>query len=68
MTSADEKERTEVLLWIASKDFETVCDFAHVEAEQMADQLRNLAAMPLNIARKYGHLLRVEVMRGVHHG
>jgi hypothetical protein len=65
--SSDEDERSAAILWIKDPDFDVVCSFAEVEAKMMMEQMASLAAMPLILARKYGNLLRTEIMRGVHH-
>lgn len=59
-------ERAEVIRWMRTKDFETVCDYACVEHRQMMDQMASLVAMPCILARKYGKLLREHVMYGVY--
>jgi len=64
--SAD--ERASVVRWLKEEDFQTVCDLAEVEAEMMLEQMASLATMPIPLAKKYGYMLRVEVMRGVHRG
>lgn len=65
--SGSESERRDVLLWMKTKDFEIVCDYACVEPEQMMEQIASLAVMPAILARKYGKALRNHVMSGVHH-
>lgn len=68
LSSPEKKTRTAVVLWLNTQDFHTVCDFAYVEPDQMISQMAALATMPLALARKYGDLLRAEVMKGVHYG
>ena len=68
LSSTNPREREDVLEWMASEDFAIVCEYAEVDPEQMKEQMSALAAMPLILARKYGHMLKVAVMRGVHHG
>lgn len=65
--SDETRDRLEALRWLKTKDFETVCDFAEVEHTSMRDQLVQLASFPQNLARKYGKLLRDEIMSHVHH-
>jgi hypothetical protein len=60
------KHRLEALQWVASKDFETVCDFASIEVDDMREQLKDLAALPDILAKKYGKMLRDKIMEGVH--
>ena len=66
--SADRSERAEVVRWMKEDDFQTVCEFACVEPQMMMEQMASLATMPTPLAKKYGYMLRVEVMRGVHRG
>lgn len=54
--------REETLAWLQSTDFETVCDYACVDAENMRDQLISLASLPPAMARKYGSQLRIEIL------
>ena len=58
--------RLEVMHWLKSKDFEIVCDFAYVDADQMMEQIATLLTLPLPLAKKYGRILRLKVMEGVH--
>lgn len=60
------KERTDVIIWLKSPDFDVVCEFAHIEPVQMREQFLNLATMPTNLCRKYGKLLRDKIMEGIH--
>lgn len=58
--------RSEVIRWLKTKDFETVCDYAHVEPAQMQEQIATLLTLPIPLAKKYGRMLRLRVMEGVH--
>lgn len=60
------KPRLEVIRWLKTKDFDTVCDCAEVEITSMREQLAALTALPVPLARKYGKLLRDKIMSGVH--
>lgn len=66
--SPKEEERSAVIMWLGQPDFVTVCEYASVEPGMMMEQMASLARMPLSLAKKYGTLLRVEVLRGVYHG
>ena len=57
----DPRARTEVFSWIVSPDFETVCDLADVHAEDMRGQFVALAALPSELCKKYGRLLREKI-------
>ncbi len=61
------KQRLDVIRWLKSRDFETVCDFAHVEVISMRQQMAALVALPIPLARKYGKILRDRIMDGIHH-
>lgn len=58
----DERVRRDALRWVLTRDFVTVCDYAFVEPDTMKTQLANLANMPLALARKYGTMLRSEII------
>jgi len=58
--------RNEVIHWLAEDDFDTVCDHAHVEAEEMREQIAALCRLPIPLAKKYGKMLRNYVMHGIH--
>ncbi len=58
----DERVRRDALKWILTRDFETVCDMAFVEPETMKSQLANLATLSIGLARKYGSMLRSEII------
>ncbi len=62
---SDLSPRLEVIRWLQTKDFETVCEFAHVEPMSMREQLMALIELPTDLARKYGKLLRDKVMEGL---
>lgn len=55
--------RAETLRWMKSEDFEVVCIFANVDPYAMRRQLRNLAELPIHIAKKYGQILRSQIIR-----
>ena len=58
--------RLEVMRWLKSKDFDIVCDYACVNAAQMQEQIATLMTLPIPLAKKYGRILRMRVMEGVH--
>jgi hypothetical protein len=58
--------RSEVIRWLKTNDFEIVCDFAHVDADQMREQIATLITLPIPLAKKYGRILRMRVTEGVH--
>lgn len=58
--------RSEVIRWLKTNDFEVVCDFAHVDADQMREQIATLLTLPIPLAKKYGRILRMRVTEGVH--
>ena len=62
----DNRARVEVLVWIKSRDFDTVCDFAFVEPQQMREQLLAISQLSPGLARKYGSELRHQVMEDVY--
>jgi hypothetical protein len=66
MYSDKPSERMDVLKWLKTRDFDTVCDFAHVEPSTMREQLAALAALPYPLARKYGKMLKDKIMESVH--
>ena len=53
--------RTEVILWLATEDFETVCCLADVDPGDMRREIMNLFTLPPVLARKYGRILRSHV-------
>lgn len=55
-------ERAEVIRWLKTTDFETVCEYADVEASSMREQIAYLAAMPQELSRKYGKKLRDKIV------
>lgn len=57
----EDRDRADVLVWIGSKDFLTVCDFADVEPDSIREQILNLASMPRLLAKKYGQMLSREI-------
>jgi len=61
------EDREETIAWLGSKDFIVVTEYADVEPENMLEQMTSLATMPTMLARKYGNILREEIMRGVYH-
>lgn len=64
----EDSARLEVIRWVKTRDFETVCDFAHVEHTSMREQFQALLMMPASLARKYGKPLCELIMTGVHRG
>lgn len=60
--SGETGPRLEVIRWLKTRDFETVCDLAHVEYQSMREQMASLLAMPEPLARKYGKLLIAKVI------
>lgn len=57
----DERVRKEALMWVLSRDFITVCDFAFVEPDSMKEQIASLVGLPLSLARKYGGQLKSSI-------
>jgi len=53
--------RADVILWLATDDFETVCALADVHVEDMRREIMNLFTLPPLLARKYGRILRTRV-------
>lgn len=62
----NDNARREVIIWLKSKDFDEVCDYAEVEPMQMKEQIAALCRLPLPLAKKYGKKLRDHVMQGIH--
>lgn len=62
----EEQHRNQVINWLKSKDFEEVCDHADVDSEQMRLQLASLCRLPCPLAKKYGKMLRDQIMLGVY--
>lgn len=60
----NEKIRHQVLMWTATTDFLTVCDYAYVHPEDMREQLHALCELSPNLAKKYGRMLRETVVAG----
>lgn len=58
--------RNQVIRWLASPDFDEVCDHANVDTAQMREQIASLCRLPLPLAKKYGKMLRDMVMSGIH--
>lgn len=58
----NENVRKEALRWIMSPDFQIVCDYAFVDPEDMKEQMANLSTLSRSLAKKYGSLLRSEVL------
>lgn len=58
----DDRDRADVLLWITTPDFLTVCDFADVEPASIRDQILNLSMMSKPLAKKYGQALSKEIV------
>ena len=59
-----ERERTEVLYWLSSPDFDTVMDLADLPAREIKEQLTALFALPRGLAIKYGTTLRNRIFEG----
>jgi hypothetical protein len=55
-------QRGEVIRWLATPDFLIVCEYAEVEPDCMREQLASLIAMPRDLSRKYGKMLRDRVV------
>jgi hypothetical protein len=55
------KARAEVFTWLASHDFDTVCDLANVHPRDMREQMVALSSLPISLAKKYGRLLRERI-------
>lgn len=53
--------RREVMAWIASRDFDVVCDNAWVPAYDLREQIAALISLPASLARKYGQLLQRKI-------
>lgn len=64
--SDDERTRREVLRWTATDDFDVVCEAAMVHPEDMRDQIGALSELSINLAKKYGRMLREKIVAGVH--
>lgn len=58
--------RRDIIRWLKTEDFFTVCDMADVEATQMQEQIATLCTLSIPLAKKYGRILRMRVMEGVH--
>lgn len=58
----DQTTRQEVFFWIASKDFETVCDYAEVHSDDIREELMALSALPNALAKKFGRMLREKII------
>lgn len=58
--------RRDIIRWLKTPDFFTVCDMADVEATQMQEQIATLCTLSIPLAKKYGRMLRMRVMEGVH--
>jgi hypothetical protein len=58
--------RNQVIRWLASPDFDEVCDHANVDTAQMREQIASLCRLPLPLAKKYGKMLRDMIMSGIH--
>lgn len=56
--SSSPRDRSSVILWINSSDFDACCTLASVPTEDMREQILNLAALPNSLARKYGAMLK----------
>jgi len=52
-----DKERKEVIDWLISGDFVTVCTMAVLPAEDLREQMYNLLDMPRNVCVKYAKIL-----------
>lgn len=64
--SGKPSHRNDVIHWLGEEDFNTVCDHAHVEPDQMREQIAALCRLPTPLAKKYGKMLRNFVMHGIH--
>jgi len=58
-----ERDRREVILWLNTPDFDTVCDLAELPADEIHEQLTALIALPHGLAVKYGTVLRERIIR-----
>jgi hypothetical protein len=58
----DDHHRSEVLRWLKSPDFPTICELAEVHVSDTKQQLTALFALPKNLSIKYGKLLREKIM------
>ena len=58
----DERLRHQIYMWVRSKDFLTVCDFAFVHPHDMREQISALMELSPNLAKKYGRLLREKII------
>ena len=57
----DDKARKEVMIWLRSPDFLTVCDFADADPKTMREQLVALLSVSRPLAQKYGPTLRQQI-------
>ena len=57
-----ERDRTEVLYWLSSPDFQTVMDLADLPADELKQQFTALFALPRGLAVKYGTTLRARIL------
>ena len=62
MYEGDQTTRQEVFFWMASRDFETVCDYAEVHAQDIRNELMALSALPNTLAKKFGRMLREKII------
>jgi hypothetical protein len=58
----DPKVRHEVVCWMLTEDFDVVCGLAHAHAEDIREQLYNLATMAPALAKKFGRELREKIV------
>jgi len=64
-TYGQDRYRTKVIYWLNSPDFNEVCDYANVDSEQMRKQIASICTLPPPLAKKYGKMLRDQIMFGV---
>ena len=62
--SQNDKERLEVAQWVDTQDFDTVCEFADMNAPMLAMEINNLLSLPTHALRKhYSKILRKAVQK-----
>lgn len=58
----DQHVRNGIMRWLRTPDFETVCDMAFVEPDNMRDQIEQLVHSKPIIAKHYGQQLRMAIL------
>lgn len=62
----NERVKREVLMWMKTTDFDTICDLANVHADSMSEQLYALADLAPSLAKKYGQILRSKIVEDIY--